>query len=93
MPFALTLLAMGKLLEVKSGKRNLLLIQLEFMFLFFLTIRESEGVFRYGSYHRETDDLRAVVQYFLGEKRSIAAIVGHSKGMLLLYIVCMFLRL
>ncbi|XP_058224637.1 putative uncharacterized protein YDL057W isoform X1 [Rhododendron vialii] len=41
---------------------------------------ESEGVFRYGSYHRETDDLRAVVQYILGEKRSIAAIVGHSKG-------------
>ncbi|GMQ03690.1 hypothetical protein CsSME_00049398 [Camellia sinensis var. sinensis] len=44
---------------------------------------ESEGMFRYGSYHREVDDLRAVVQYFCGEKRAIAAIIGHSKGMLL----------
>ncbi|CAL5440825.1 unnamed protein product [Camellia sinensis] len=41
---------------------------------------ESEGMFRYGSYHREVDDLRAVVQYFCGEKRAIAAIIGHSKG-------------
>jgi len=41
---------------------------------------ESEGVFRYGSYHREADDLRTIVQYFCGEKRSIAAIIGHSKG-------------
>ncbi|KAL7187778.1 hypothetical protein ACSBR1_037770 [Camellia fascicularis] len=41
---------------------------------------ESEGMFRYGSYRREVDDLRAVVQYFCGEKRAIAAIIGHSKG-------------
>ncbi|XP_047307315.1 uncharacterized protein LOC124910683 [Impatiens glandulifera] len=41
---------------------------------------ESEGIFRYGSYRRETDDLRAVVEYFRAENREIAAIVGHSKG-------------
>ncbi|KAF5815297.1 putative feruloyl esterase [Helianthus annuus] len=41
---------------------------------------ESEGLFQYGNYHREVDDLRAVIQYFEHEKRSVAAIIGHSKG-------------
>ncbi|PSR91741.1 hypothetical protein CEY00_Acc29088 [Actinidia chinensis var. chinensis] len=41
---------------------------------------ESEGVFRYGSYRREANDLRDVIQYFYRENRSIAAIIGHSKG-------------
>ncbi|XP_057478334.1 putative uncharacterized protein YDL057W [Actinidia eriantha] len=41
---------------------------------------ESEGVFRYGSYRREANDLRDVIQYFYQENRSIAAIIGHSKG-------------
>ncbi|XP_004291046.1 PREDICTED: uncharacterized protein LOC101311344 [Fragaria vesca subsp. vesca] len=41
---------------------------------------ESEGSFRYGNYHREADDLRAVVRHFLGCHYVITAIVGHSKG-------------
>ncbi|XP_076952443.1 putative uncharacterized protein YDL057W [Bidens hawaiensis] len=41
---------------------------------------ESEGSFQYGNYYREVNDLRAVVQYFEHEKRSVAAIIGHSKG-------------
>ncbi|KDP34090.1 hypothetical protein JCGZ_07661 [Jatropha curcas] len=41
---------------------------------------ESEGSFQYGNYRREADDLRAVVQHFCGQKRSISAIIGHSKG-------------
>lgn len=43
--------------------------------------RESEGSFRYGNYRREADDLRSVIQHFLGENLSITAIVGHSKGL------------
>ncbi|KAK6927272.1 Serine aminopeptidase, S33 [Dillenia turbinata] len=41
---------------------------------------ESEGSFQYGNYHKESDDLRAVVQHFFEEKRQVFAIVGHSKG-------------
>ncbi|XP_076899001.1 putative uncharacterized protein YDL057W isoform X1 [Bidens hawaiensis] len=41
---------------------------------------ESEGSFQYGNYYREVYDLRAVVQYFERKKRSVAAIIGHSKG-------------
>ncbi|XP_050366792.1 uncharacterized protein LOC126785214 isoform X1 [Argentina anserina] len=41
---------------------------------------ESEGLFQYGNYRREADDLRAVVQHFLGCHYAITAIVGHSKG-------------
>ncbi|XP_062022903.1 uncharacterized protein LOC133739180 [Rosa rugosa] len=41
---------------------------------------ESEGSFRFGNYRREADDLRAVVQHFLGCHYVITAIVGHSKG-------------
>ena len=54
--------------------------------LLFLLSRESEGVFRYGSYQREANDLRDVVQYFYRENRSIAAIIGHSKG-ISLYVI------
>ncbi|KAF8388806.1 hypothetical protein HHK36_025486 [Tetracentron sinense] len=41
---------------------------------------ESEGLFQYGNYQREADDLHAVVSHFCGEKRVISAILGHSKG-------------
>ncbi|KAF3447539.1 hypothetical protein FNV43_RR12725 [Rhamnella rubrinervis] len=41
---------------------------------------ESEGSFRYGNYRREADDIRSIVQHFLGEDLLITAIVGHSKG-------------
>lgn len=41
---------------------------------------DSEGSFQYGNYYREVDDLRAVVQYFEHENRSVIAIIGHSKG-------------
>lgn len=48
--------------------------------------RESEGLFRYGGYLREADDLHAVIQHFRGEKRVIHAILGHSKGVLVIYV-------
>ncbi|KAJ6382698.1 hypothetical protein OIU77_031180 [Salix suchowensis] len=41
---------------------------------------ESEGLFQYGNYRREAEDLRAVVQYFRGENHVISAVIGHSKG-------------
>ncbi|CAM0954266.1 unnamed protein product [Alopecurus aequalis] len=41
---------------------------------------ESEGVFQYGNYRKEADDLRSVVSYFLEQKYDIIALVGHSKG-------------
>ncbi|CAM8895171.1 unnamed protein product [Rhodiola kirilowii] len=41
---------------------------------------ESEGSFRLGNYLREADDLRDVVEHFSKDQRSIAALVGHSKG-------------
>nr|XP_043627550.1 uncharacterized protein LOC122599159 isoform X2 [Erigeron canadensis] len=41
---------------------------------------DSEGSFQYGNYYREVDDLQAVMQFFEHEKRSVAAIIGHSKG-------------
>ncbi|XP_008808151.1 putative uncharacterized protein YDL057W isoform X1 [Phoenix dactylifera] len=41
---------------------------------------ESEGVFQYGNYRREADDLRAVVLYWSEQKYEISAILGHSKG-------------
>ncbi|MBA0634558.1 hypothetical protein Godav_000142, partial [Gossypium davidsonii] len=42
--------------------------------------RESEGSFQYGNYYREADDLHAVIQHFSGENRVVSAILGHSKG-------------
>ncbi|RYR30142.1 hypothetical protein Ahy_B01g054972 isoform A [Arachis hypogaea] len=44
---------------------------------------ESDGTFQYGHYWKEADDLHAVTQYFRGLNRVVAAIVGHSKGMLI----------
>lgn len=41
---------------------------------------ESEGVFQFGSYWKEAEDLHAVVLYFSEQKYEISAIVGHSKG-------------
>ncbi|KAI3979428.1 hypothetical protein MKX01_001620 [Papaver californicum] len=41
---------------------------------------ESEGTFQYGNYIKEADDLHSVVMHFLGMKRVVGAIVGHSKG-------------
>ncbi|KAI4377532.1 hypothetical protein MLD38_015139 [Melastoma candidum] len=41
---------------------------------------ESNGSFQYGNYLSEADDLRSIVQHFLEHKRVISAIVGHSKG-------------
>lgn len=41
-----------------------------------LPLRESEGSFQYGNYHREADDLRAVVQHSYNEKRLVIALVG-----------------
>lgn len=41
---------------------------------------ESEGVFQYGNYRREVNDLCAVVRYFQADNRPITALVGHSKG-------------
>lgn len=41
---------------------------------------DSEGSFQYGNYYREVDDLRAVIQYIEHRKRSVTAVIGHSKG-------------
>ncbi|XP_044471718.1 uncharacterized protein LOC123200559 isoform X2 [Mangifera indica] len=45
---------------------------------------ESEGSFSFANYWREADDLRAVIQHFCGANRVISAILGHSKGTLLI---------
>ncbi|KAL3625358.1 hypothetical protein CASFOL_030812 [Castilleja foliolosa] len=45
-----------------------------------LTCRESEGSFHFGNYSSEAEDLRSVVEYFKGLKRSTVAVIGHSKG-------------
>ncbi|GLC46835.1 hypothetical protein PLESTB_001539700 [Pleodorina starrii] len=42
---------------------------------------ESEGVFSFGNYYREVEDLRAAVSFVRDTlKRTVHAIVGHSKG-------------
>ncbi|GAB4837095.1 hypothetical protein Ancab_002006 [Ancistrocladus abbreviatus] len=41
---------------------------------------ESAGLFQYGNYRKEAEDLRAVVQHFRGKEHAISAIIGHSKG-------------
>ncbi|KAK6912823.1 hypothetical protein RJ641_022424 [Dillenia turbinata] len=38
----------------------------------------------YGNYHRESDDLHAVVQRFFEENHQVIAIVGHRKGLQLI---------
>ncbi|KAI3802850.1 hypothetical protein L1987_30995 [Smallanthus sonchifolius] len=41
---------------------------------------ESEGLFEFGNYRKEVDDLQAVIQHFTAENRVASAILGHSKG-------------
>ncbi|XP_039127858.1 arylesterase-like [Dioscorea cayenensis subsp. rotundata] len=41
---------------------------------------ESDGVFQYGNYRKEADDLRAVIIHLAKQKYNICAILGHSKG-------------
>ncbi|XP_048563472.1 uncharacterized protein LOC125543995 isoform X2 [Triticum urartu] len=41
---------------------------------------ESEGIFQYGNYRKEAEDLHSVVSYLYQEKYDVAAVVGHSKG-------------
>ncbi|KAI3775588.1 hypothetical protein L1987_50167 [Smallanthus sonchifolius] len=41
---------------------------------------ESEGLFEFGNYSKEVDDLQAVIQHFTTKNRVISAILGHSKG-------------
>ncbi|KAL1554959.1 hypothetical protein AAHA92_15455 [Salvia divinorum] len=41
---------------------------------------ESEGSLQLGSYSKEVEDIRSVVEYFVGSKRSPIAVLGHSKG-------------
>ncbi|KAK8962308.1 hypothetical protein KSP40_PGU009902 [Platanthera guangdongensis] len=41
---------------------------------------ESDGEFQYGNYHKEVDDLHAIVLFFSEKKYKICAITGHSKG-------------
>ncbi|XP_047946800.1 uncharacterized protein LOC125193103 isoform X3 [Salvia hispanica] len=40
---------------------------------------ESEGTFQICNYSDDVDDLRSVVDYFVGLKRSTIAVLGHSK--------------
>ncbi|KAJ0488013.1 putative serine aminopeptidase, S33, alpha/Beta hydrolase [Helianthus annuus] len=41
---------------------------------------ESEGLFQFGNYSKEVDDLHAVTRHFTAENRVVSAIIGHSKG-------------
>ncbi|KAK6147701.1 hypothetical protein DH2020_018613 [Rehmannia glutinosa] len=41
---------------------------------------ESEGSFQSGNLSSEVEDLRAVVEYFIGVNRLTVAVLGHSKG-------------
>ncbi|KAL8035913.1 hypothetical protein ABFS82_12G122600 [Erythranthe guttata] len=41
---------------------------------------ESEGLFHFGNYSSEVEDLRSVIDYFQEINRSTVAILGHSKG-------------
>lgn len=50
----------------------------------FLVFRESEGTFHFGHYWREVDDLHDVIQHFSGTNHTVSAILGHSKGALVL---------
>jgi alpha/beta superfamily hydrolase len=45
-----------------------------------MLFRESEGEFQYGNYKKEADDLHSVISYLYHEKYDVTAIVGHSKG-------------
>lgn len=41
---------------------------------------ESEGSFQFGNYSKEVEDIRSVVDYFIGSNRSMVVVLGHSKG-------------
>ncbi|KAK1413855.1 hypothetical protein QVD17_29591 [Tagetes erecta] len=41
---------------------------------------ESEGLFEFGNYRKEVEDLHAVVKHFNAANRVVSAIIGHSKG-------------
>jgi hypothetical protein len=41
---------------------------------------ESEGAFAYGSYWREAEDLRSVVNYWRFRGWRVVSLIGHSKG-------------
>ncbi|KAL8035911.1 hypothetical protein ABFX02_12G125500 [Erythranthe guttata] len=41
---------------------------------------ESEGLFQSGNFSNEVEDLRSVIEYFKELNRSTVAIIGHSKG-------------
>ena len=54
--------------------------------------RESDGLFAYGNYMKEVEDLRAVVEHFNSANHIVSAIVGHSKGLLLVLRLIVFVR-
>eukprot|EP00124_Ichthyophonus_hoferi_P002073 Ihof_evm7s129 gene=Ihof_evmTU7s129 len=41
---------------------------------------ESEGVWAYGAYKREADDIDDVVKYFISIGWEVSTVIGHSKG-------------
>ncbi|KAL6540864.1 hypothetical protein OROMI_024747 [Orobanche minor] len=41
---------------------------------------ESEGSFQFANYFGEVEELRSVVEHFVGLNRSTLAVLGHSKG-------------
>ncbi|KAL6497368.1 hypothetical protein OROGR_029297 [Orobanche gracilis] len=41
---------------------------------------ESEGSFQFANYFGEVEELRSVVEYFVGLNRSTVAVLGHNKG-------------
>ncbi|KAL6541284.1 hypothetical protein OROHE_010992 [Orobanche hederae] len=41
---------------------------------------ESEGSFQFANYFGEVEELRSVVEHFVGLNRSTVAVLGHSKG-------------
>ncbi|XP_076937233.1 uncharacterized protein LOC143604723 isoform X1 [Bidens hawaiensis] len=67
---------MANIFQISSGYLN----RKSKCFLRLLYFRESEGIFQFGNYLKEVDDLQAVIQYFTAENRVISAILGHSKG-------------
>ncbi|OMO91675.1 hypothetical protein COLO4_18191 [Corchorus olitorius] len=46
----------------------------------FAGIGESEGSFEFGNTRRDVDDLHTVIQHFCGANRIVTAVLGHSKG-------------
>lgn len=51
--------------------------------------RYTEDSYYSGNYNSEIEDLRAVVQYFSALNRPVAAVLGHSKGI----IQCIFMHI